>query len=324
MRYFFFLLIPVFLSMGGISTIAQDEANALDYLPPSQFISGWVASGNEVFDHPDDLEWLLGDGLQLLLEYEPVWFATETYNRIDDEMVVELYQFQTSGDAFGFYSLSNAAFKEFVPDPYEVEKPYDPPPASQLGTVRIISKEFVEGYQDKFYFRIRTKEEELYDSGTRAALYLQMHLPGTSVPAAITGILPADGLVGGSERYVRGAAGLDYLAEWNAYDFLGFDEYDWKAVAGEYRVSGGKVFLLIIGEYEDDDTARIAGDRLQDYFQDSDWETVIVGSPDDSIHPRAFLGLTYAAFWVKDNHLWLLWDLDTPTDLNNAIADYVM
>lgn len=322
MRKILFSAIAVIIIFSGPSVVAEDELNALDYIPPNQFISGWVAAGNEVFDRPENLGWLLGDGLFLLLEYEPVWFATESYERGADLMTVEIYQFENVSDAFGFYSVSNAAFVELNPGPNEVNKPYDPPPASEFDTIRIINGEYIEGFQDTFYFRIQVIEEELHDTGIRAGLYMQGRLPGASIPAPMTGILPADNRVRGSERYLKGELGLDLLTAWTGYDFLGFREYDWKAVAAEYRVSSGYYYLLMITEYDDNDTAGIAADRLQDYFEDQYWETVMVPPMANGIHPRAFENESFAAFWSKGNQLWLIWDCGSQSKLTDAITQH--
>ncbi len=307
---------------GAMAMVAgEDELNALDYIPPSRFVGAWTATGNEVLLRPREAGYLLGDNLPLLLEYEPVWFASEIYALGEDEMTVEIFQFPSATDAFGFYSVSNVAFADLNPAPSVVHKPYDPPPSTQLETIRLIGDEFMEGHQDRFYFRIHTVESELALSGLRAALYLVNALPGSSVPARVA-MLPGDSLVRGSERYIRGPEGLDLLTQWTGEDFLGFDDYTWEAAAGQIRLGSGEYYLLIIAEYEDADICRIAGDRLQRCFEEERWETVIVSPMRSGIHPRAFSDETYSSFWTEGKHLHLLWDLSSRSKLTSAISQY--
>jgi hypothetical protein len=310
----------IFLLPLSPATFAQDEENALDYLPPSQFIPGWEKSDNEYFSHANGAGFMLGDILPLLYEYDLVWYATDTYFKGADEMRIEIFEFPSASDAFGFYSVSYIS----EPDPADiyVEKPYDMPPASTLDTIRRISgpeHDILEGYQDRFYFRIDTTEELLDVSGIRAGTYLIASLPGQADPAAMIGILPATNRVHGTERYIRGPVGLNQLIDIGGEDILGFNEFDYKAVAAMYRLGGGEYYLEIIAEYEDAEIAGTALNELAGWFSNRDWDTVMVAPLESGIHPRAFSGEFTVAMWSEGPRLTLLWDLSDMETLGNAL-----
>jgi len=318
------LLTAAALALMVTEAPAETERNALDYIPPGQFVSGWEATGNEFVGSADRSGFLIGDLVPVAQEYDLVWFATETYARGQDEMSVEIFEFPSGSDAYGFYSISH--IDPSIPPDAEVRSTeYDPAPPVEFGIVRRAGnneKEWLEGYKDRFYFRILIAEEELNDSGIRAGLYLLANLPGASIEADMISILPAGDLVWGTQRYIRGPVGLSRIAATDGDDIFGFDEYTWRAAAGEYRLGGGSYYLLAIAEYEDEDTCEQAADRLKDWFTDAGWETVIVEPLRNGAHPRAFVSETCAAFWPDRDHLWLLWNLEDQDELTRALARF--
>jgi len=306
------------LAVSTMSISAEDEKNALDYIPPSNFVGGWEANGNELLLHPNDAAFILGDDLPLLLEYDLVWFATETYGNYRDEITIEIYEFPSASDAYGFYGLSPTPYAEKDDITGIVVQPYGLPPTPKIDTIRNVADKFLEGCKDRFYFRIvqENMSEDLYEIG----VYMLARFPGSSTPADIIGVLPVDDRVMGTERYIRGPVGLDLLLQWNGDDVFGFDEFDWKAASGEYRLGGGEYCLLVVAEYEDADSCSSATELLQGYFQDHDWETVILSPLENGAHPRGFSRDTCAAFWPDGNHLVLLWDLTDLEALSAALS----
>ncbi len=300
----------------------EDEKNALDYLPSSNFISGWEATGNEFIARPVRAGYLIADDIPLLMEFDCLWYATETYSLGNDEMTIEIFEFSSGSDAFGYYTLSYLNTGYVHPDDAVEVKPYDPPPFAEIDTLRhnvFMGIEKFEAYKDRFYFRISVTEENLPQSGIRAGLYLLARLPGTASPSNMIGILPVDNLVRGTERYIRGPVGLGYILGAQEDDLFGFDEYEWKAVAGEYRLGGGEYYLRIIAEYEDYETCNAVESQLIDYFQDNGWETVIYACPLSSIRPIAFRDDFYIAFWSSGTNLTLIWDLTDMEALDSAV-----
>ncbi|MCX6646099.1 MAG: hypothetical protein NTY09_07065 [bacterium] len=306
--------------MVAFPAYSDDEKNAMDYLPPTHFVSSWEATQNEVLLHPDDAAYLLGSDYNLFLEYDPVWYASNIYTNFGDELTIEIFEFGSQNDAYGFYGLSPIPYAE--PDirtGITVES-YGTPPPTKIDSIRQVGTDFLEGFRGRFYFRIRQPDlpETLLSVGT----YLLGELPGSTLPAEMIGILPADDRVMGSERYIRGPIGLDLLLNWTGDDVLGFDEYDWKAVGAEYRLGGGEYYLLLIAQYQDSDTAEIASTRLLDYFQNKNFETIMTPATPDGFHPRAFKDESCAAFWPNGDKIWLLWDLSDTDDLMSALQKY--
>jgi hypothetical protein len=85
-------------------------------------------------------------------------------------------------------------------------------------------------------------------------------------------------------------------------------------------VSEGRYYLLLIAEYDDPETAGIVVDKMQERFQNGNWQTVIVESLRGGLHPRAFSKGKYIAFWADGSQVWLLWDLDNQRRLLEAIG----
>ncbi len=317
-KYLFLFLAMMILCPTGI--VAQDDSNALDYLPPSFFISGWEATGNELLLHPEEAAFIISADLDLLLEYDMLWYATETYEMGEDEMTIELYEFSSASGAFGYYSMS--WFEPADTETVSIEHPYDMPPAPTFDTVRRASdgqSEWLEGYQDRFYFRIYVVEEELNQSGMRAGIYLLGHLPGTPLPAGIISALPPDDLVRGTEAYIAGPIGLGRVIQTHGDDLLGFENFEVEAASGEYRLGGGKYCTLIVAEYADFETCEAASAELLDYMLNSrDWEGILL-EPVEGINPRGFGNDTYMAFWTEGIHLYMIWDAEDASELQDAL-----
>ena len=308
------------LLLVAFPAMSDDEKNALDYLPTGHLFEGWVATDNALLLHPREAAYLLGSDYQLLLEYDPVWYANEIYSNFGDEMTIEIFEFESQNDAYGFYSLSPIPYTDLEPSPGVVVEPYGAPPPTKIESLRQLGTDFMEGFKGRFYFRIY--QPDLPETLTSVGTWLLAELPGSTLQSEMVGILPLDERVMGTERYFRGPVGLDLLLSWTGEDVLGFNEYDWKAVGAEYRLGGGEYYLLIIAEYEDSDTASLASTRLLDYFQDSDFETIIAPATPDGHHPRAFQDDFCIAFWPDGDKLWFLWDLTDTDELMSALQNF--
>jgi len=314
------ILIILVLALPYSQAAAQDdELNALDYMPPSQFITGWAANGDEVIARPLNAAWLLGDDLELLLEFDLQWYATETYLQGLDEMVIEIFQFNSSSDAFGFYNLSYIEPPD--QDAVEVIPPYGSPPAANIETIRRVTygdEEFIEAYQDKFYFRIRSKEEYLNQSGIQAALWIIGRLPGFATQAGFLGILPYESRVVGTERYILGPVGLEKIMPTYGDDIFGNFEFPWSAAAAEYRAGGGEYYLLIGVEFDDSDTASAMRGSLMDYYsRGAGYEPLRLRPFASGTIPYGYHNENYIAIWSEGKNLWLIWDA---TDLDALLT----
>jgi hypothetical protein len=316
------LLLPV----ASLAQDDQDERNALDYIPPSQFVAGWQAEGEEILAHPEQAGWLVGDDVYLLAEYDCVWVATENYSRGEDTMTVIIYEFPSASDAYGFYSVSYIE----PPDPEEIEvhPAYHTAPPAEIETIRRVTyndTEYLEAYQDRFYLRIIVAEDELNQSGLRAALAILGTLPGNAVPADMISILPGNNLIRGTERYIRGPVGLARIVGDYGYELFDFTTWDIKIAVGEYRAGESDYYLAVYAEFEDSDAAEESVLEMQDLFDDLGWETVIFAPLESGIHPRVFMDEMndmYAAFWQTGEHVVLLWDISDPEVLAAALEEH--
>jgi len=311
----------VLIFLAGVTAYAdEDDLNALDYLPEDNFTSGWEATGNEMLLHPEETVYILDDAAFLAMEFDLVWYATETYSNFVDELTIEIFEFPTTGDAYGFYSLSPVPYIEPDQETGIVVEPYGLPPAPKIDTIRVVENEFLEGYKDRFYFRVH--QEEVPDSLLQVGLHMLANLPGYATPSEMIGILPANERVMGSERYIRGMVGLDLLMQWHGEDYLGFEEYDVRAVGAEYRLGSGEYYLYVMAEYEDTETAEGALLDLVEYFEYWNWDTVILPPMDSGPHPRGYSNEKFAAFWQNDNFIHLVWDVTDVSHLRTAVGQH--
>ncbi|MFH1676097.1 MAG: hypothetical protein ABIC40_03645 [bacterium] len=322
MRKIFPAFLLMVLSLLPSFAQAEDEgANALDYLPPSRFKAGWVASGNELFTDLRGAAFLLKGDIPLLREFGLRWYATETYTNFKGGITIEIFQFPSASDAFGYYALSPIPYIEPSPSPDIVVKPYDLPPPADIDSLRLISNEFIEGYKDKFYIRVKAENEDTRLDLMDVATYVLGSLPGMAIKADIVSVLPKDGLVMGTERYIKGPVGLNLLLSDLSIeeDPFGFDSYSPEAAAGEYRLGGGEYFLLVVFKYKDTDSCTAVASALQGFFTDMDWQTLIVPPMESGYHPRAFSEESVSAFWPAGSNLWFCYDLTNAEKLVLAL-----
>lgn len=137
MRY---LIFAIFSALLLVSTAvgAQEDKNALDYLPGDNFITGWLTTGDAVLIPASEAGYAIGDELPLLLEYTPTYFASQTYMNHDNSknMTIEIIEFPSAGDAYGYYQLSPIIYLKPHPEPDVTVAPYDLGPAPEIDTIR--------------------------------------------------------------------------------------------------------------------------------------------------------------------------------------------
>jgi len=328
LRSIYSALIVVILLLPSTS-VAQDDRedmNALDYIPPSQFVSGWQAEGDEILAHPEQAGWLIGNDIYLLAEYDCEWVATENYSRGADTMTVIIYEFPSASDAYGFYTVSYIE----PPDPEEIEihPAYHTSPPPEIETIRRVTyndTEYLEAYQDKFYLRVIVAEEELNQTGLRASLAILGTFPGYAVPADMISILPGDNLIRETVRYIRGPAGLTRVVGDYGHELFDFRTWEIGIAAGEYRAGESNYYLAIYAEFEDSDGAQTSALEMQEFFQDIGWETIVYAPLECGIHPRVFadeMNDMYVAFWTDGEHLVLLWNMPDTGVLAIALEEH--
>jgi hypothetical protein len=320
MRTFLLISLLIFIPLLSSPASAADEKNALDFLPGDNFVSGWITTGNEVMASPRTMGSEFKDN-ELLLEYNPQWYASETYSKSDKHMTIEIYQFANTSDAWGYYQLSNIPVTNLKPSAGLTIAPYAVVPATIFDTIRKINNDYLDGYKDRFYFKLETDNGDDPSELLDIAIFMLALFPGEANPASMISLLPDRNISGGTERYIRGPAGFSTLTGFSVDKIPAFKE-EWSGVAAEYRITGGVYYLLSIIEFEDSTHASTAVDNLQTYFQDKNWDTVIVPAMKNGTHPRAFSDKSFIAFWSDGKHLWLISDADNQNNLMSALKAY--
>lgn len=313
-----YFLLPVSIFI----TASDNPKNALDYIPPDNFIGGWEANGDPIFVKPEKAGHFVSEPVEILKEFNAVWFASQLYSNYDSEMTIEIYEFATQSDAYGFYQI--APILNTAPPLSEgiKFKPYAPPPKCEIDTIRFIANRYLEAFKGRFYFRVKSDPEKGLAPLIDIGLYMLASLPGSSVQADMLSYLPLKNLVRGSERYIKGPAALNLLLGLTDEDIFKIKENDACAVAGEYRLGGGEYYLLVIFKYKDFETTSSVADSLQKYFQEKKWKTEIIPPIKKGLNPRAFSNKTYIAFWPNNDLIYFIWDTSNREQLLKALKQF--
>ena len=169
MKTFRYTVLPAIIVAACLFTspAVGDDQNALDYMPPDNFMAGWVTSGDPLLASPRTVGYML-DNQPLLMEYDPLWFATQSYSNYEGEMTIDIIQFNSASDAFGYYQISAGVSTA----------PYLTDPEIEFDTIRKINNTFFDGYKDRFYFKISGEEGDWSNALLDVAIYLYGRLPG--------------------------------------------------------------------------------------------------------------------------------------------------
>jgi hypothetical protein len=319
MRTLLLISLLIFIPLVSNPAIAADK-NALDYLPSDNFLFGWVATGDENMASPRTIGSMFKSD-PLLLEYNPQYYASETYSNSTEQMTIEIYEFDNSSDAWGYYQLNNIPLTDLKPSAGITIAPYSVAPATIFDTIHKINNDFLDGYKDRFYFRLKRESGDDPSTLLDIGIYMLGHFPGDTNPATMVSLLPDSNISGGTERYIHGPIGFGILTGLTVDKIPTFKD-KWTAVAAQYRITSGVYYLLSIIEFENSAKATNAVEELQEYFQDQHWDTVMVPTMKNGAHPRGFSDKSFTAFWSDGSHVWMISDAKSQDRLLNAINQY--
>lgn len=225
-RFAFVVLPVIWLSAAG-------PGFSQGLLPPGDFAPGWKAIGKSRTFIEKDLFNHIDGGAELYLEFGFRRVYVQSYMKGESELEFELYEMTEPNAALGIY-LMNAGR----------ETPWPEIPARNSS-----EDAQVVAVKGSFYLKINnfTPGSELRAAMTALAKAALSRLPAgpTGSPLAL---LPAEGLVPGSGRLIRGPVGLQPFFTFGEGDILGFGGKTFAAL-GQYKGADGAVYNRLVAVY---------------------------------------------------------------------------
>ena len=209
-----------------------------DSLPAADSIAGWKPAGEpSTFTRQTLFDYINGAS-EYYFTYTFETVAAARYaNGAGTELIVEVWRFAESEDAYGLFSGRAGV------------------PAASVGQARdavLESGVRLVFWQNRYYANLAAVDTVADDDLLRFAEFISQALPAGGEKPAILQRLPADGLVAGSEKFFHMELAVQERIWLGGENLLGLGT-DTDAVAARYRLGGAECQLLLV-EYPD--TAR--------------------------------------------------------------------
>ena len=216
-------------------------------LPPSGFLGTWSVEGKPRLFPGSELYGHIDGGAEIFFEFGFEEATVQRYRSADGEVVVERYTMSDPLAALGIY-LGKCG--EETPDPGFAER-------HTGGRFQLM---FV---RDRYFVIVDNPAgaPALAPVLVDFARFIASRLP-ESRPVTVFDALPANGLIEGSRRLIRGPVALEAIATLGRGDILQLGGRT-TAVAADYSDAGGK-HTLIVATYPDAQIAAAAFRNLAD------------------------------------------------------------
>jgi hypothetical protein len=237
--------------LAGLLAVAAGQAGRptgdAALTPADAAVPGWTKVDNLRVLTRADLYGYIDGGAELFLEFGFDQLTLQKYRRGGSEFAVEIYRMTDAGAATGIYLLKcgretrDASFKER----HTINR-------HQLMFVR-----------ERYYVTVNnlTGADRMSADLVAFGSAVAAKLPPDRVPVELKA-LPAQGMVAGSERLVRGPYGLQSLYTLGDGDILRLGG-TLAAVAANYRDASGSTSTVILVNYPDAAAAKQAFAGLQ-------------------------------------------------------------
>ncbi len=204
----------------------REQMKAL--FPDDNIIKGWRKSGDVTFYVESNLFEYIDGAAEAFFAYGFKLCGTLEYVPIsgnDKYIKVDIYDMDNDIQAFGMY----------VSETYPGLKMID------VGTNGYIEPPLLNFWQGPYYIKITAESSDLIEKNIQFAKYISEKIPYKAEPPKLLELLPTEGKIDGSERYI--------LKNVLGYDFLE------NCVSANYRLGDDEKALFIM-EYENSNSAK--------------------------------------------------------------------
>jgi len=257
-----FRIVRILLS--ALTLIPAAASFAQDALPSDGFAPGWKAAGKSRTFIEKDLFNHIDGGAELYLEFGFRKLLVQTYASGTAELDLELYEMTEPDAALGIY-LMNAGRETPWPEIPARNSSEDAQVVAIKGPYYLKINSFVPGAT------LRPAMISL----AKAALD---RLPEAPAGAPLA-LLPANSLVPGSGRLIRGPVGLQPFYTFGEGDILGLGGKTFAAL-GQYKTADGKTYNRLVIMYASADAAAAVIENLR--VNHDPYMTIPVGNSPDS------------------------------------------
>ncbi len=313
------LLFGLVLPASGAST----EQNEI--VDPGELLPADLVIGNFRMDPPDwhrfaetGLYEYMRGGADIFLEYGFDRGCTAEYEGDGKNLVVELFKMKNGNAAYGIYTISNYFSKIEEQDEikYKINEPESKKRSNLKGdNYNLIQDRAIEFFKGNIFGRIAIDTDDRFTLMSFANRIMAQIPKHASRPKAL-GYLPVMDRIHGSERYAVGILGMNKILDLGRGDV-------WSAksgveiVAGEYRISSGSYYSMLVIIYRNERIAESKYQNLKKLF--NNWEgykPTVISAVEGQ--PNVFLVRTpdndYMGFRWLGERMEVFYDMKSPNN----------
>ncbi|KPJ61888.1 MAG: hypothetical protein AMS15_05605 [Planctomycetes bacterium DG_23] len=237
----FFAVLSVLFLTGALR--AEEDVRAL--VPEKDALAGWpmidevrVFQGEELFD------FINGAG-EPFYTYGFLSVATADYQNEDGQILtVEIYEMDSSANAFGIYSFQRPGQGERI----------------EVGADCVLAESILYCWKDRYYIKVHTFPDSAAarDAVKAFAEIIAGNIKGKGEPPALLKALPPEGLIPGSEKFLHQKKILDNIRFLSRENVLRLSEKT-NMLLADYKSDAGKITLFVV-EYPDAEECELASE----------------------------------------------------------------
>jgi hypothetical protein len=243
----FLAVLSVLFSMGALR--AEEDARAL--VPEKDALAGWpmidevrVFQGEELFD------FINGAG-EPFYTYGFLAVATADYqNETGQFLTVEIYQMDSSANAFGIYSFQRPAQGERI----------------EVGADCVMAESILYCWKDRYYIKVHTFPDSApaREAVKAFAGIIAKNIEEKGEPPALLQVLPPQGLIRGSEKFLHQKKILDNIYFLSEENVLRLSEKT-NMILANYEKNAQKITLFVV-EYANAQECKLAGESYAKFI----------------------------------------------------------
>ncbi|MFH1516037.1 MAG: DUF6599 family protein [bacterium] len=271
------IILPIIIIALAVLSSSSDAAPK-EIVDPGELLPPDFAIGNFQMDPPDwhafgetGLYNYMDGAADIFLEYGFDRGCAAEYEDNGKHLAVELFKMKTSDGAYGLFTLSNysSEIEAQAENRYKInDTGSDIKKNLKSDNYNLVGDVAIEFFKNDIYGRIAIDQEDRFTLMSFANRILASIPKGASRPKAL-GYLPVMDQIHGSERYAVGIIGMNQILDLGKGDIWGHKSGT-EIVAGEYRISSGSYYSMIVIKYRNENIGEDRFNQLKGLF--NDWE----------------------------------------------------